>query len=96
LERTDQENSGGGTTQEVDEVRLENTRQDTSRDRRERPRRSTSECRRPDRFSDYVMHGMQAGPYDVKLQAISSLVTSGALGSMDSNMAKKILENILK
>ena len=42
------------------------------------------------------MHGMQAGPYDVKLQAISSLVTSGALGSMDSNMAKKILENILK
>jgi len=22
------------------------------------------------------MHGMQAGPYDVKLQAISSLVTS--------------------
>ena len=42
------------------------------------------------------MHGMQAGPYDVKLQAISSLVTSGALGSIDSNMAKKILEDILK
>ena len=95
MEITEQE-----TTQEVDEVGLENTGQDTSRDREERPvppsRRSTRECRRTDRFSDYVMHGMQAGPYDVKLQAISSLVTSGALGSMDSNMAKKILENILK
>ena len=74
MEITEQE-----TTQEVDEVGLENTGQDTSRDREERPvpppRRSTRECRKPDRFSDYVMNGIQVGPYDVKLQAISSLVT---------------------
>ena len=94
MEITEQE-----TTQEVDEVGLENTGQDTS-DREEKPvpppRRSTRDCGRPDRFSDYVMNGIQVGPYDVKLQAISSLVTSGALGSMDSNMSKKMLENILK
>ena len=59
------------------------------------PRRSGRDRKPPDRLGDYVMYSMQpTGPYDTRIQAITSLVNSGVLNSMDT--AKRLLESILK
>lgn len=60
------------------------------------PRRSNRHHKEPDRYGDYVMYGVQVRPYDSKLEAIRVLVTSNVLSSMDTDMAKNILQSILK
>ena len=61
------------------------------------PRRSGRDRKRPDRLGEYVMYSMQpTGPYNTRIQAITSLVSSGVLNSMDSDTAKRLLDSILK
>ena len=61
------------------------------------PRRSGRDRKRPDRLGEYVMYSMQpTGPYNTRIQAITSLVSSGVLHSMDSDTAKRLLDSILK
>ena len=60
-------------------------------------RRSGRDRKPPDRLGEYVMYSMQpTGPYDTRIQAITSLVSSGVLNSMDSDTAKRLLDSILK
>lgn len=60
------------------------------------PRRSVRERKPPDKYGEYIMYGAQIRPVDFKLQAVSALVTSGAIYEMDGEIAKQLLENILK
>ena len=60
------------------------------------PRRSGRPRREPERFQDYVAHGVQLRPSNAKLEAVKALVISDVLHSMDCDVAKHLLESLLK
>jgi len=91
-----------------DDVVNENTVDDTGQNARTenvqisqpvpQPRRSNRPRRQPERYSDYQMYSVQQRPVekDSKLRAINVLVASGVLSDMDTDMAKKLIESIMK
>jgi len=58
------------------------------------PRRSGRPRREPERFQDYVAHGVQLRPSNAKLEAVKALVNSDVLHSMDCDVAKQLLESL--
>lgn len=66
--------------------------------RRERPkpppRRSMRDKRPPRKFEDFYMMEMQTRPLDKKIEAVNSIMSSGVLGGLDSEIAHKIMRAI--
>jgi len=60
------------------------------------PWRSTRVSRPPDRYGNNVMMANVPLPINRKLDAVSALMTSGALNSMDSETVGKVFAAILK
>ena len=60
------------------------------------PRRSTRVSRPPDRYGNNVMMANVPRPINRKLDAISALMTSGALNAIDSETVDTVLAAIFK
>jgi len=60
------------------------------------PRRTTRVSRPPDRYGNNVMMANVPRPINRKLDAVSALMTSGALNSMDSETVDKVFAAIFK
>ena len=59
------------------------------------PRRSTRPTRPPRRYDEYVMNAV-VRPRDRKIDAVTTLLQSGVLSSLDAETAHKILSSVLQ
>ncbi|XP_060585420.1 myb-like protein X [Ruditapes philippinarum] len=60
------------------------------------PRRSTRDKKPPSKYEDYYMNAVVPRPYDSKIQAVDVLMKSGILNQVDTAVAHKLLEAIMK
>ena len=62
----------------------------------EAPRRSERERKIPERYGPYISHGVQTTNKKSRLKALETLVTGGILDDMDIEIARSIINAIMK
>lgn len=60
------------------------------------PRRSSRERKPPSRFAEYHMNLVVPRPYDNKIHAMNILMSSGVLNEVDTEVAHRLLEAVMK
>ena len=78
------------------EAEVEKPRRKHRRLPQEPTRRSSRERKKPQKYDQYVLYGMDSRPYDARFQALQTLMSSGVLGSMDSEIARKVVSALMK
>ena len=59
-------------------------------------RRSERTRKMPEKYDQYVMYGMENRPYDARIQALQAVMSSGVLNKMDIELARKVINAIMK
>jgi hypothetical protein len=59
-------------------------------------RRSERHRKTPEKYDEYVLFGMQRRAFDRKLHALRAITFSGVLDNVDEDIAKKVIDVILK
>ena len=59
------------------------------------PRKSTRQKKAPDRYGDWISKPMVMRPVDEKLQTLNTLLSSGVLNKLNSEMAHRIVSSIM-
>ncbi len=59
------------------------------------PRRSERSRKLPVRFDSFQMNQMVTRPYDCKLQALETLMSSGVLNQVDAEVASRMIMNVM-